>query len=48
MDAVVWPEPFNFETTEEEKKHGKEFPFHEEGLWEAVAWLNQEFEAGHF
>lgn len=48
LEAVVWPEPFNFETTEEEKKHGKEFPFHEEGLWEAVAWLNQEFEAGHF
>lgn len=48
LEAVIWPEPFHFEKTEEEKKHKKDFPFHEDGLWEAVGWLNEEFLAGHF
>ena len=48
LEAVIWPEPFNYEKTEEEKKHKKDFPFHEDGLWEAVGWLNEEFLAGHF
>lgn len=48
LEAVIWPEPYNFEMTGEDKKHGRDFPFREEGLWEAVNWLNEEFEAGHF
>ena len=48
LEAVIWPEPFHYEKTEEEKKHKKDFPFHEDGLWEAVGWLNEEFWAGHF
>lgn len=48
LEAVIWPEPYNFEMTGEDKKHGRDFPFGEEGLWEAVDWLNKEFEAGHF
>ena len=48
LEAVIWPEPFHYEKTEEEKKHKKDFPFHEDGLWEAVGWLNEEFLAGHF
>ena len=46
--AVIWPEPFNYEVTADEKKHSQDFPFTTEGLWEAVAWLNEEHEAGHF
>lgn len=46
--AVIWPEPFNYEVTPEEKKHGKDFPFSTDGLWEAVDWLNAEHEAGHY
>lgn len=46
--AVIWPEPFNFETTPDEKKHSEEFPFTQEGIWEAVDWLNAEYEAGHY
>lgn len=46
--AVIWPEPFNYEVTAEEKKHGKDFPFSIDGLWEAVDWLNAEHEAGHY
>ncbi len=48
LEAVIWPEPFSFEKTEDEKKHGRDFPLSEEGLWEAVDWLNEEFLAGHF
>lgn len=48
LEAVIWPEPLNFEHTPEEKKHRKDFPFSQDGLWEAVAWLNAEWEAGHF
>ena len=46
--AVIWPEPFNFEVTPEEKKHSMDFSFDVNGLWAAVDWLNEEHEAGHF
>ena len=48
LEAVIWPEPFHYEKTEEEKKQKKDFTFHEDGRWEAVGWLNEEFLAGHF
>lgn len=48
LRAVIWPEPFNFEVTPEEKKHSMDFPFDADGLWAAVDWLNEEHEAGHF
>lgn len=46
--AVIWPEPFNFEVTPEEKKHSRDFSFDADGLWAAVDWLNEEHKAGHF
>ncbi|MDO4268883.1 MAG: hypothetical protein Q4C73_10455 [Eubacteriales bacterium] len=46
--AVIWPEPFNYETTPDEKKHSQDFPFSLDGLWSAVDWLNEEHEAGHY
>ena len=48
LQAVIWPEPLNFENTAQEKKHSRDFPFHQDGLWAAVAWLNEEHEAGHY
>lgn len=48
LQAVIWPEPLNYENTPEEKKHSRDFSFDQDGLWEAVAWLNEEHEAGHF
>ncbi|GFH95699.1 hypothetical protein IMSAGC003_02250 [Lachnospiraceae bacterium] len=38
--ATVWPEPFNFVTTPEEKKQREEFTFDEDGVTDAVAWMN--------
>lgn len=39
ITACVWPEPFAYDHTEEEKKEFQEFPLTEEGLNEAVAWI---------
>lgn len=46
--AIIWREPFNYENTPEEQKHNRDFPFDQDGLWDAVAWLNAEHAAGHF
>lgn len=43
LTAVIWPEPFNYVTTAEEKKQSKAFSFDESGLAAAVAWLNEEY-----
>ncbi|MED9903736.1 MAG: hypothetical protein UFG06_06090 [Lachnospiraceae bacterium] len=38
--ATVWPEPFNFVTTPGDKKQHEEFDFSEDGITDAVAWMN--------
>lgn len=40
LRTTVWPEPFNFVTTSEEKKQHEEFDFSEDGITDAVAWMN--------
>lgn len=40
LKAYAWPEPFSFEATSEEKKIYSLFDFSEEGLTEAMNWLN--------
>lgn len=44
LEAVIWPEPFNYETTAEEKKERKQFPFTKEGIGQAVDWMNKTHE----
>lgn len=39
--AYIWPEPFCFEVTSEELKQSQDFPFSEEGLCQAIAWINE-------
>jgi hypothetical protein len=39
--AYIWPEPFSFECTEDEKKGSEKFEFSEEGMCKAVEWLNE-------
>ena len=48
IEAVIWPEPFGFEATPEAKKHSRDFAFTDDGILEAVDWLNAEHEAGHY
>jgi hypothetical protein len=40
LKTTVWPEPFNFFTTPEEQKESKLFDFEEDGIIDAIAWMN--------
>lgn len=39
--ATAWPGPFSFAATDDEKKVSHDVPFCEDGILEAVAWLNE-------
>ena len=45
LEAVIYPEPYCFEKTAEDKKEAREFPFTDEGFQQAIAWLNEQYEA---
>ena len=40
LQVYIWPEPFNFFKTPDEEKESKEFTFDEDGVVDAVAWMN--------
>ena len=40
LRVTVWPEPFNFFSTPEDEKESAEFSFDEDGVTDAVAWMN--------
>ena len=42
LGVWVWPEPFSFEKTPEEKKIFKEFDFKEDGVIEGLKWINEQ------
>ena len=42
--AIIWPEPYCFEATPEEKKTTNRFPFTMEGKEQMVAWLNEQYQ----
>ena len=44
--ASVWPEPFAFEKTAQEKITTRLFPFDEDGRMAAADWLNAMYEEG--
>ena len=44
--AVIWPEPFSFASTPDEKKEQADFPFDKEGRQKAIQWLNEKYEEG--
>ncbi len=46
MEGIVWPEPYCYAKTPEEKKTRKRFTLDAEGLAEAVDWLNEEWDRG--
>ena len=43
--VFLYPEPWCFEATPEDQKERNDFPFTQEGLDEAVVWMNERFEA---
>ncbi|WMC93513.1 hypothetical protein [Kineothrix sp. MB12-C1] len=44
LEVILWPEPFGYAKTPESKKQRMEFPFSQEGLEEAVDWMNEQHE----
>ncbi len=40
LKATVWPEPLNFLMTPEENKRSNEFSFSDDGVEDAVHWMN--------
>ncbi len=43
--AYVYPEPWCFEDTPDDQKESASFPLSDEGMDQAMAWLNERFEA---
>lgn len=40
LRVTIWPEPFNFFSTPDQEKESAEFSFDEDGVMDAVAWMN--------
>lgn len=40
LKATIWPEPFNFLHTPEEEKESRLFTFDEDGIVDAIGWMN--------
>lgn len=43
LKVTVWPEPFNYFKTPEEQKIKAEFSFDEDGIVDAIAWMNDRY-----
>lgn len=43
LKVTIWPEPFNFFTTPEESKISALFSFDDDGVTDAVAWMNDRY-----
>ncbi|WP_455717719.1 hypothetical protein [Anaerosporobacter sp.] len=41
--VTIWPQPFNFDNTDDSLKVNKEFEFTTEAIKEAADWLNQSY-----
>jgi hypothetical protein len=44
LSASVWPEPFSYDSTPAESIETRDFDFSEEGLLEAIKWINEKYE----
>lgn len=44
MMGYVWPEPFGFAKTPADQKVTRKFSLDVDGIADAVAWLNEEYE----
>ena len=44
LEAIIWPQPFCFEKTDEKEKQYAYFSFDEEGILQAIDWMNKSYE----
>ncbi len=47
LGAYVWPCPWNFDKTEDDKKTHAEFELSDDGIKNAKAWFQAQFEEQH-
>ena len=45
LKVYIWSEPFGFEATPDEEKISELFEFSEEGLSQAIDWMNENYES---
>lgn len=45
IQAIAWPGPFSFAVTEDEKKVSHDVTYNQDGILEAVKWLNEHYDA---
>lgn len=45
LKVYVWSEPFGFDSTPDDQKHSELFAFDEEGLAQAIDWMNDQYES---
>lgn len=43
LEVIIWPEPYCYAKTPEEKKQRMEFDFSPAGVEEAADWLNEQY-----
>ena len=43
LEVIIWPEPYCYAKTPEEKKQRREFDFTPEGVTQAAQWLNEQY-----
>lgn len=43
LEVIIWPEPYCYARTAEEKKQRMEFAFTPGGVMEAADWLNEQY-----
>lgn len=43
LEAIIWPEPYCYAKTAEEKKQRALFEFTQEGVMQAADWLNVQY-----
>ncbi|MDE7267047.1 MAG: hypothetical protein K2N89_06250 [Lachnospiraceae bacterium] len=44
LKVYIWSEPFGFDATPDEEKLSELFAFSEEGLAQAIDWMNERYE----
>lgn len=44
LQVYIWPEPFGFEATPAEVKQSALFDFSEEGMQQAIDWMNEHYQ----
>lgn len=45
LKVYLWSEPFGFEATPDEEKISELFEFSEDGLADAIEWMNEKYES---